>query len=478
MKLSYLAAEGGGVLRGADIEIGSLCTDSRVAGEGDLFFCIDGTHEDAHQYAREAERRGASAIVCERPTDTSLPYILVPDCRLALSHIAAAFYGHPEKYMKIVGVTGTNGKTTVTHMLYSILSAAGKKAGLIGTLGAKFGKTVLPPALTTPDPISLFSLLSDMKKEKVEYVCMEVSAHALALKKDRPIVYESAVFTNLTQDHLDFFGDMQSYGEAKKSMFSRCRLAILNSDDKFFGEIAAISPAILTYGLDGPADCFAIIEREGIDSTHALLNIEDDICEIDLPMTGRHNVSNALAAAACCRRLGVGMELIAKGLSEVFVEGRLEHIGSCNGAELFVDFAHTPDGLEKSLQALKRHAQGKLIAVFGCGGNRDKAKRPIMGEVVAKNCDFAVITSDNPRYEDPCAIISEIEEGYKKVSRDYVAVEEREKAIAYAVRKLGKGDILLVAGKGGESEQEIMGVKYKYSDKDVLKSLMGSGNAQ
>ncbi len=478
MKLSYLAAEGGGVLKGADVEIGSLCTDSRVAGEGDLFFCINGTHEDAHKYAREAERRGACAVVCERPTETSLPYILVPDCRLAMAHIAAAFYGHPEKYMKLIGVTGTNGKTTVTHMLFSVLTAAGKRAGLIGTLGARFKDTVLPPALTTPDPVSLFSLLSDMRKEGVEYVLMEVSAHALALKKDRPIVYECAIFTNLTQDHLDFFGDMQSYGMAKKSMFSRCKLAILNADDPFSKEISAVSPEVLTYGLDCPADCFAMVEREGIEATRALLNLEDDLCEIELPMTGRHNVSNALAAAACCRRLGVDMETIAEGLSGVTVDGRLERVGNYRGADLFVDFAHTPDGLEKSLQALKKHAKGKLIAVFGCGGNRDRAKRPIMGEVVAKNCDFAVITSDNPRYEDPCAIISEIEEGYKRVSRSYVAIEEREKAIAYAVQKLEKGDILLVAGKGGETEQEIMGVKYKYSDREVLKSLMGNGNAQ
>ncbi len=478
MKLSKLAVEGGGTLRGADIEIRSLCADSRVAGEGDLFFCINGTHEDAHRYAGEAEKRGAAALVCERETETSLPCILVPDCRAAMARIAAAFYGHPEKYMTMIGVTGTNGKTTVTHMLYSILTAAGKRTGLIGTLGAKFGKTVLPASLTTPDPISLFSLLADMRREHIEVVAMEVSAHALALKKDRPIVYGGAIFTNLTQDHLDFFSDMRSYGEAKLSLFSRCHLAIVNSDDLFSPRIAERAPQTLTYGLDGPADCFAMIEEESLGGIRALLNLEDDLCEIDLPMTGRHNVANALAAAACCKRLGVSMEKIAEGLSDVHVEGRLEHVGSINGAELFVDFAHTPDGLEKSLKALKKHAAGKLIAVFGCGGNRDRAKRPIMGEVVAKNCDFAVITSDNPRFEDPCAIISEIEAGYKKVSRDYVAVEEREKAIAYAVGKLGKGDILLVAGKGGETEQEIMGVKYSYSDKDVLRTLMGRGNAQ
>ncbi len=477
MKLSLLAVEGGGTLNGADTDIRSLCADSRVAGAGDLFFCINGTHEDAHRYAAEAERRGAAAIVCEKPTETDLPYILTPDCRRAMAHISAGFYGHPEKRLTVLGVTGTNGKTTVTHMIYAILSAAGRKGGLIGTLGAKFGKTILPPALTTPDPISLFSLLADMKKEGTEAVAMEVSAHALALKKDCPIVYESAIFTNLTQDHLDFFSDMRSYGEAKKGMFTRCRLAIVNADDPFSAEIARLAPETITYGIDTPADCFAMIESEDLDCTRAILNLEDEICEIELPMTGKFNVSNALAAAACCRRLGVSMDAIAEGLSDIRVEGRLEHVGVYRGADLFVDFAHTPDGLEKSLLALKRHLKGRLFVVFGCGGNRDTAKRPLMGEVAARHCDFAVITSDNPRYEDPCAIIAEIEAGYRKVSREYVAVEEREKAIAYAMGKLKKGDILLVAGKGGETEQEIMGTKYSYSDKAVLRSLMGQGNA-
>ncbi len=478
MKLSYLAVEGGGTLTGADTEIRSLCADSRIAGEGDLFFCISGTQEDGHKFAAEAEARGAAALVCEKRLETALPCLLVPDCRRAMAHISAAFCGHPEKRMKLIGVTGTNGKTTVTHMLYAILSRAGKSAGLIGTLGAKYGRTQLPPALTTPDPISLFSLLENMQREGTELVAMEVSAHALALHKDCPIVYESGIFTNLTQDHLDFFRDMDAYGEAKLSMFSRCHTAIVNADDGFSKKIIGLAPETVTYGLDGPADCFAMIESETLTGTRALLNLEDDLCEVTLPMTGRYNVSNALAAAACCRRLGIGMEEIADGLSEVCVEGRLEHVGAYRGAELFVDFAHTPDGLEKSLRALKEHAEGRLLVVFGCGGNRDSVKRPIMGEIAAKNCDFAVITSDNPRYEDPCEIIAGIEEGFRRVSHEYVAVEEREKAIAYAMQKLSKGDILLVAGKGGETEQEIMGVKYHYSDKEVIRSLMRDGNAQ
>lgn len=477
MKLSYLAAEAKGRLVGRDAEISSLCTDSRVAGTGDLFFCMRGTQEDSHTYAKEAERRGACALVAEHELETELPCILVRDGREALSQISAAFYGHPERGMKIVGVTGTNGKTTITHMLHSILKAAGKKSGLIGTLGASYCGVNIAPALTTPDPVALFSLLADMKKAGVEIVSMEVSAHALALKKELPILYDIAVFTNLTQDHLDFFADMHAYGEAKKSLFSRCRLALLNSDDPFSAEIAKTCKRYKTYGIEEPSDCFALIEGETLLKSQSLFNLEDDLCEAELFMPGRYNVSNALAAAACAKFLGVGMEKIAEGLAGVHVEGRLERVGAYRGAEIFVDFAHTPDGLEKSLATLREHTEGNLIVVFGCGGNRDRAKRPVMGETVAKLCDFAVITSDNPRYEDPCAIIAEIEEGYRKVSREYVAVEEREKAIAYAVGKLKKGDVLLVAGKGGETEQEIMGIRYAYTDKAAIKALTGDKNA-
>ncbi len=477
MKLSVLAHAAGGELLGGDAEIKSLCTDSRVAGAGDLFFCIRGTHEDSHAYAAEAERRGAAALVAEHPLQTSLPCVLVKDARRAMSVMSATFYHDPQEHLHMIGVTGTNGKTTVTHMLYSILTVAGKRAGLIGTLGARYADTVIPPSLTTPDPVALFSLLADMRDGGVGTVAMEVSAHALALEKDAPILYDAAIFTNFTQDHLDFFKTMEAYGEAKKSLFPRCRLGILNADDPFSSEIAKVCTSVVTYGLEEPADCFALIDRENVAGSDVLLNLEDELIGVHIPLTGRHNVYNALAAAVCARRLGVGAEAIAKGLAATKVEGRLEYIGERNGGKIFVDFAHTPDGLEKSLSALREHTDGKLYAVFGCGGNRDRGKRPIMGETVAKNCDFAVITSDNPRFEDPCAIIAEIEEGYKRVSREYVAVEEREKAISYALQKLEQGDVLLIAGKGGETTQEIMGIKYAYSDKETVLSMIGGGDA-
>ena len=477
MKLSELSRELAGAVLKGDAEIRSLATDSRVAGEGDLFFCMRGTHADSHLFAAEAEERGAAAVLSEHDTGVSIPQLIVPDAREAMARAAAAFYGHPERDLTLIGVTGTNGKTTVTHMLYEIFTAAGKACGRIGTLGAKYGATEVPPALTTPDPVALFSLLSDMKRAGTRIVAMEVSAHALALKKVAPICYDAAVFTNFTQDHLDFFGDMQTYGAAKKLLFtaSHCREAILNADDEF-SRALEVTPQT-TYGIEYPADCFAIIEEESIEGTRMLLNLEDDLAEVFLPMAGRHNVSNALAAAACAHRLGVPCGEIAEGVSRVRVDGRLERVGERNGAPVFVDFAHTPDGIQKSLAALRPYCKGRLILLFGCGGNRDREKRPLMGAAAARYADFTVLTSDNPRFEDPAAILSEIEEGMRPLTENYVAIEEREEATRYAVGLLKEGDILLIAGKGGETEQEIMGIKYSYNDKTIVKNILEERDA-
>ncbi len=475
MKLSTLAKELTEAKLSGDADIRTLCADSRVAGEGDLFFCFSGTHEDSHPYAREAEARGAAAIVCEKDTGVCCPQLFVPDGREAMARIAAAFYGHPERKLRTVGVTGTNGKTTVTHMIANILEAAGRRAGLVGTLGARYGDVVLAPELTTPDPISLFSLLSDMREAGVEVVAAEISAHALALKKTGPICFDVGVFTNLTQDHLDFFGDMQSYGEAKKLLFTpeKCRFAVLNADDGFSRELEAGGVASTTYGLTTPADCFAIVESETLCGSDLLLNLEDELIEAELRMTGQFNVLNALAAACAAKRLGATAEAIAEGLRKTRVDGRLERVGSFRGGEIFVDFAHTPDGLEKSISALRPHCTGKLTVLFGCGGNRDRGKRPKMGECAARLADFCVITSDNPRYEDPAEIIFEIASGIPS-GREYVCIEEREAATRYALSRLGKGDVLLVAGKGGEKTQEIMGIKYDYNDKAVIGAILES----
>lgn len=475
MKLSEFAREvKGAKLIGGDAEIKSLCTDSRVAEAGDLFFCFRGTHTDSHSYAEDAARRGASAVVTERDLGLGIPQLLVDDGREAMARISAAFFRHPEKKVKIVGITGTNGKTTTSYMLRNILEEAGIKTGVIGTLGAEYGAHKVAPVLTTPDPVFLFSLLADMVREGVEVVVMEVSAHALALKKECPIIYGVCIFTNLTRDHLDFFRDMNAYGEAKKSLFTpaRCRFAVLNADDRFSEGLKEVPN--LTYAIDTPADCFAVVESESLRKCRVVLNLSDELMECELSMTGKYNVSNALAAAAAGRKLGADARAITRGLSRTAgVNGRLEWVASYRGGDIFIDFAHTPDGLEKSLGALKNHCKGKLIVLFGCGGNRDKGKRFKMGERAARIADFAVLTSDNPRYEDPCAILKEIEEGFRTVSKKYVVIEDREKATEYALKQLGKGDVLLVAGKGGEDYQEIMGIKYSYDDKDVIRSVLG-----
>ncbi len=475
MKLSQLALDLPQAELTQDAQIGGLCTDSRVAGAGDLFFCFCGTRTDAHDCAAEAVGRGAAAVVCEHALALPCAQLIVPDGREAMARIAAAYFGHPERCMKMVGVTGTNGKTTTAAMTAEILREAGIAAGLIGTLGAEYGGVHVPPSLTTPDPVCLFSLLRDMANAGMRAAVMEVSAHALALKKEAPVFYDVAVFTNLTRDHLDFFGDMERYAAAKKALFrrERCAFAVLNADDMFSRELEQQGVPYVTYGLETPADAFAVVESDTLRALKAVLNLQDELCEAEIGMTGRHNLSNALAAACAAKRLGAGADAIARGLKKTRVEGRLEWTAHVNGGDVFVDFAHTPDGLEKSLGALREHCAGRLIVLFGCGGNRDAGKRKTMGEAAARCADFTVLTSDNPRYEDPYAIISDIEAGIRPLTCEYAVIEEREKAIRCALGMLSEGDVLLVAGKGAEKYQEIMGIKYDYDDKDVIRELIG-----
>ena len=464
-------------------QIKGLTADSRFCSPGDLFFCLTGGKTDSHAFARDAELAGAAAAVTERELELKIPQIVVPDSRSAMSLMAAAFYGHAADKLKIIGITGTNGKTTTSYMLASVLRRAGKAVAVVGTLGIYYGKKQIAPELTTPDPIFLHKMFADMLKSGVEYVVAEVSAHALFYRKEEGISFAACIFTNFTQDHLDFFKTMENYKQAKKLLFTpeRCPIAVLNGDDQTGREIGAMraesdragKTKTVYYGLETPAEAFAVLTSEELYGSEFMLNLSDNLCRISLPMTGRHNVYNALAASACAYILGIRTEAIAGGLSSMKpVRGRLEPAGKFHGADIFVDFAHTPDGLEKSLAALKEHCKGRLICLFGCGGNRDRSKRAVMGETVARKADFSVLTSDNPRYEDPSDIISEIERGYRRFSVHYVIVPERDKAIYYAVGLLKKWDILLVAGKGGEDYQEIMGIKYSYNDNAVIKEAL------
>lgn len=460
----------------ADVEITGLCTDSQNVKKGDLFICYRGKSFDSHDFVKSAIDGGAAAVICERKISCGVPAVVVADGRKSVAAVARAFYGFADEKLKLVGITGTNGKTTSTYMLESIFKGAGRSCGVIGTLGITYSDKFVAPELTTPDPIFLHSVLADMVECGVEYVFMEVSAHALYFGKTDGITFDVGMFTNCTQDHLDFFKNMQAYSDCKKTLFSdgRCGFAVINSDDKLGRDLLKSREKAVSYGLKNPADVFAVDIEERIDGSSFVLNLFDELYDIRLGIPALHNVYNAMGAAACAKILGIKTADIAKGLKSLKgVNGRLERVAHYNGADIFVDFAHTPDGLEKSLQALKKLCKGNLYCLFGCGGNRDATKRPIMGEIASRYADFCIITSDNPRYEDPYDIISQIEKGVKPSGKKYVTVTERETATEYAVNLLEKDDILLVAGKGGEYYQEIMGIKHSYNDNSVIKKIIG-----
>ncbi|MBE5744509.1 MAG: UDP-N-acetylmuramoyl-L-alanyl-D-glutamate--2,6-diaminopimelate ligase [Clostridiales bacterium] len=469
-----------------DREITCLSIDSRQTENNALFFCLCGSCFDGHDYAATAVKNGAVAIVCQRELPIDVPQILVKNTRKALSFISSRFYGEANEHLSIVAVTGTNGKTTTAHVLAAILQSAGYKTGIIGTLGAKYAGKEVVCDLTTPDPIQLHKIFADMFLNGVQWVVMEVSAHALYYYKTEGIAFKACIFTNLSQDHLDFFLDLDAYKAAKKRLFfdSDNGVAILNGDDetgrKWGNErlqMKEFADKTFFYGLQEPADAFAVVTDESLSGSHCVFNVNDEICRAELSLTGKHNIYNALAAATCAITLGIDVVSVEKGLAALRgVRGRLERVANYRGADIFVDFAHTPDGLEKSLTALKKYCKGRLFCLFGCGGNRDKGKRALMGKIAAKNADFSVLTSDNPRYEDPLDILTEIEKGYRSVSKKYVIVSDRERAIEYALGCLHKGDVLLVAGKGGERYQEIMGIKYDFDDNDIIEKWIKKGN--
>ena len=467
-----------GDIEGWDREITALSIDTKKCEAGALFICIKGENVNSHSLVLEAEKAGAVAIVVQEPVTTKLPVIRVEDTRKVVGLLASLFYGEPAKRLKIIGITGTNGKTTSSYMLASILRNAGKKVGVIGTLGIVYNEKSIPPTLTTPDPIDLHAYLADMLLVGVEYVVMEVSAHALYYQKTEGIRFTACIFTNFSQDHLNFFSTMEEYKQAKMSLFTpeRCSVAIINGDDEVGREIGRMCEKgggrVIFYGLTTPADCFAVIIDECIKGAECIFNLNDDLYRVRLRMLGEYNVYNALATASCAQVLQCE-KAISLGLYQMKgVKGRLQKVEGTGDAKIYVDFAHTPDGLEKSLQTLKRYCEGRLICLFGCGGNRDKSKRKTMGEIAARLCDFAILTSDNPRYEDPLDIIDQIEGGYRSISNRFVVVPNREKAIEYALDYLRKEDILLVAGKGGEDYQEIMGIKYPFNDQDMVIKLL------
>ncbi len=459
-----------------DINVKDLTCDSNKVVAGSLFFCINGKDFDGHAYAKDAQMYGAVAIVCERQIDSALTQIVVENVRIAMSQIASNFYSNVDKKMRLIAVVGTNGKTTTSHYIYNILKSSGLKCGLIGTLGTYYLDKFVEPTLTTPDPIELYKILRDMYDNGVKTVVMEVSAHAIYLNKVCAIKFFCAVFTNFSQDHLDFFETIEAYKRAKLSFFKQGQIkhVVTNSDDSVGREILNLRQDAISYGMDNPADVFAVNISCKAKETLFYINLFDFVEQVRLKMLGFFNVYNALASATVCSLLGIKSEKIIKGLNEFNgVSGRLEKIYS-SAFDVVVDYAHTPDGLNKTLLALRPFVKNRLICVFGCGGNRDQTKRQIMGEISGSLADFTIITSDNPRYEEPMEIITQIEEGLRKKSKHYLMIEDREDAIKHALSIGVEGDIILIAGKGSEKYQEILGIKRLYSDKETVDDYVRS----
>ena len=458
------------IIGATDVEVTELKIDSNAVTKGCAFICIKGKDFDGHEYIRQVEKFGAVAIFTQNELQTSLTQIIVKDTRAAMCVLASTYYGGVDKKMKLIAVLGTNGKTTTTHLIKNILENAGRKCGVIGTLGAFYAGKVKEPSLTTPDPIELHKTLADMYACGVRTVVMEVSAHAVYWGKVNGLKFQVAVFTNFTQDHLDFFGDMETYKQAKLKFFNdnECDFIVTNSDDTVGREILSMKKGALAYGIENPSDVFAIDIKSDANGSTFIINLFDCVYDVSINLIGKFNVYNALAAVSACSLIGVSPKKAVDGLIKAdVVSGRLEKIYDGNFS-VYIDYAHTPDGLEKSLLALRPIVKGRLISLFGCGGNRDKSKREIMGAVSAKNADFTIITSDNPRYEEPMEIINEIEKGVLLVNKNYVAIEDREDAIKYALDMLKPSDALLIAGKGSEKYQEILGIKKLYNDKDTV----------
>lgn len=475
MRLSELElCESGDV---ADIEVTGLATDSSRVGAGCVFFCLVGKENDGHTFAADAVARGAAAIVVERRLAIDVPQIEVDDARHALAIAAAAFYGYPSKRLKMIGVTGTNGKTTTTYIIKSIIEAAGHSCGLIGTNAIEYCGNKFDAGLTTPDPIDLHSTLKDMADAGVEYAVMEVSAHALALKKIDGIMYEVAAFSNFSRDHLDFFGDMNSYAAAKKSYFTpdHARAAVINADDGLGAEIAHETKLpTVTYGVDNPSDVFGIDPEMSAYGLSYLINMSDSVGKVKFSLTGRFNMYNTLCAAAVAQSLGFTLASVIGGIRNIKkIDGRFNIINTAK-CSVIIDFAHTDDGIANILRAIREFAPARIITVFGCGGNRDKTKRAVMGKIVSQMSDWCFVTSDNPRFEPPLDIINQIVGGIKEIGgTNYTPVVDRKEAIRAAIENANKDDIVLIAGKGAERYNDVMGRKQPYNDEQYVMEIAG-----
>lgn len=464
------------------INISGVAFDSRKVSKGDIFVAIQGLKSDGHMYIEDVYNKGAAAVVVEKDFDkyiySGLTVIKVKDTRTALARISSNYYGEPSKNMEMVGVTGTNGKTTITYLVKSIFEAANKKAGIIGTIGDVVNGELIKTGNTTPESLVIQKHLYDMLKAGTRSCIMEVSSHALDLKRVEFCNFDIGIFTNLTRDHLDYHNTMENYFNAKQKLFyMTTKSNIINIDDIYGAKIAEnvskLKTPLITYGIKGKADIFAtdiVYHLTGVDF---VLNTPNGSIDINFNIPGEFSVYNALAAAGCGIACDISLKAIKKGLESVKgVKGRFEIVPTNRDFTVIIDFAHTPDGLEKVLSTIDQFAEGRKIVVFGAGGNRDKTKRPIMGETVGKHSDLCVVTSDNPRFEDPQAIIEDVVEGVKKVNQNYVTIVDRREAIKYALENAKPKDIILLAGKGHETYVIIKDEVLPFDEREIVLDIL------
>ncbi len=457
---------------GSQVEITALAYDSRLAAPGTLFFCVPGFEQDGHDYAADAVARGASALVVERALGLGVPEAVVPSSRAAMAGAAARFYGDPTASLQVVGVTGTNGKTTSAFLVRELLEAAGRQTALLGTVKAVIGGADRPVQRTTAEAIDLQRDFSEMLRAGDRACALEVSSHALELHRVDAVHYAAAIFTNLTQDHLDFHSDMESYFQAKRRLFAGDRaptVAVLNIDDPYGRRLAAEFPAARTFGRGGHYAARGVSFT--ISGARFQLEHPGGSCVLNSPLPGAFNVSNVLGAVAAVNSLGVPLEVIARALPGVAaVPGRFQPIVEGQPFAVLVDYAHTPDSLENVLNAARTLTERRLVCVFGCGGDRDRGKRPQMGRIAAELADEVIVTSDNPRSERPEEIVAQIVKGAGSAA---IAMIDRRAAIEFAVEGAGPGDVVVIAGKGHEQGQQFAdGLELPFDDAAVAREAL------
>ena len=458
-----------------DTEITHVCVDSRATQKGSLFVAVPGNRCDGGHYARQAVDRGAVCVVCQSELPPDLPWVKVRDARLALSQLACRWYGHPSRQLTMLGVTGTNGKTTVTYLLRHILQRTGMKTGLIGTVQNIVGEQTLPAQRTTPDALQIQQLLSAMTKNGCSHAVMEVSSHALDQHRAEGIDFAVGIFTNLTEDHLDYHGTMGCYCDAKAKLFQMSRMGICNADDPWTERLlAGASCPSVYYGIHNPAEVWAediFLHSRSVDFTVCTARTRTPV---HLGVPGRFSVYNALGAIAACGELGIPPEECAAALATFpGVAGRMEVVPTPGKPyTLLIDYAHTPDALENVLKTVRGFAQNRVIAVFGCGGDREREKRPLMGHIAGKLADLTIITSDNPRTEEPMAIIRDILPGIAGAEDKYIVEPDRRGAIALAMGRAAAGDVIVLCGKGHETYQEIGDKTIPMDEREIVRSLL------